>query len=197
MCWASRRISAPTYWIALINGGYPPKVVATDILQTKASRESQAVEGAYEQLLGRAATTAELKRALAAGNTSTTPLYARIFGSKEFYQTRGGGTNDGFLTALAKDWFGTPFKPATQARLARELSTGASRHRGRLQRDHQPERRRMPRSTRIFEDVLDRPATAREREAHSRRWSARGNMVSVYATLFASQEFKAKFVNIT
>ena len=37
-CSASRRTSAPTLWIALINGGYPPKVVATYILQSKAAR---------------------------------------------------------------------------------------------------------------------------------------------------------------
>ncbi len=65
---------------------------------------------------------------MAKGDSRSPVLYAGIFGSKEFYQTRGGSTIDGFLNGLATDWFGTPFSPATQAHLAGKLRRGESRY---------------------------------------------------------------------
>ena len=123
-----------------------------------------------------------------------TTLYAKIFGSKEFYKTQGGGTTDGFLNALAQDWFGTPFQPATQARLAREIGRGVSRRQVALSVITSPSGVRAEVNS-IFENVLRRPATARE-QAHYGSQVSKGNIVPLYATLFASPEFKAKFVSI-
>ncbi len=179
------------YWNALINGGFSPKRVATYILQTEQAKVF-AVESAYEGLLGRAATSGEVSRALATGTERSTKLYARIFGSKEFYQTQGGSTTDGFLNALAHDWFGTAFKPATQARLARELHHGTSRYQVSLGVISSPSGARAEVSS-IFRNVLERPATAKE-QAHYATQVSKGNIVALYATLFASPEFKTKFV---
>ena len=141
---------------------------------------------------GRSATHAELNRALAAGIERSTTLYANIFGSKEFYKTQGGSTIDGFLTALAHDWFGMPFSPATQARLARELHHGVSRHQVALDVITSPSGVRAEVNS-IFKNVLDRPATTQEQN-HYAPQVAKGNIAPLYATLFASAEFKAKFV---
>jgi autotransporter-associated beta strand protein len=181
------------YWNALINGGFSPKRVSTYILQTSQAKV-YAVETAYEGLLGRSATSAELNRALATGTERSPKLYAKIFGSQEFYQTQGGGTIDGFLNALALHWFGTPFKPATQARLARELRHGASRYQVSLGVITSPSGVRAEVNS-IFEAVLDRPATAKE-QTHYAPQVSKGNIVPLYATLFASMEFKAKFVSL-
>ena len=181
-------------WVALINGGYPPKVVATYILQTEQAK-MQAVDDAYESLLGRSATPAEVTRALASGDSRSPVLYAGIFGSKEFYQTEGGGTNDGFLTALAKDWFGTAFKPATQARLANELRHGVSRYHVAYGVITSPSGVRAEVNS-IFGDVLGRDANAKEQAQYAPMVKHK-RVISVFANLFASREFKTKFVNIT
>jgi autotransporter-associated beta strand protein len=182
-----------TLWSALINGGYSPKYVARRILESPQAKVA-AVESVYKSLLGRAATPEELKRALASGSTSTTPLYIDVFGSKEFYLTQGKGTTDGFLTALAQDWFGTPFSASTQARLARQISHGVSRTQIARQVLTSPSGVNAQVNS-IFEAILDRPATAKE-EKQFAPLVRQGNLVSVYDTLFASEEFKAKFVDL-
>ena len=47
----------------------------------------------------------------------------------------------------------------------------------------------------IFEAVLERPATAKEERQYA-PLVREGNLVPLYATLFASKEFKDKFVLI-
>jgi hypothetical protein len=183
-----------TLWIALMNGGFSPARVARYILQSKAARVA-AVEDTFQSLLGRPATPKELKRALASGATSTTPLAIAIFGSKEYYQTRGHGTTRGFLTALALDWFGAPFSAAEQARLAGELARGVSRTQVARQVVTSPSGVNAQVDS-IVEAVLQRPATAREMRQFAPLVS-QGNVVSVYVTLFASKEFKQKYVLIT
>jgi autotransporter-associated beta strand protein len=177
-----------TYWIALLNGGYSPKVVARDILKSAGARVA-AVESVFQSLLGRPATSKELKRALASGATSTTPVYIQVFGSEEYYLTRGHGTNEGFLAALATDWFGAPFSASVQARLLRQLDRGVSRTK--IARDviTGPSGVSAQVNT-IFEAVLERPATTKDQKQFG-PLVRQGNLVEVYSTLFASKEFKA------
>ncbi len=179
-----------TYWIALVNGGYPPGIVAGQILQSQQARIA-AVNGVYESILGRAATPRELTAALAKGGRTTTPLDIQVFGSKEFYVTQGKGTPDGFLNALAQDWFGAPFPAATHARLARELRRGVSRTQIARQVITSPSGVRAQVNT-IFEAILQRPATAQDQSLYD-HYVREGNLVSLYQALFASPEFKKKF----
>jgi autotransporter-associated beta strand protein len=183
-----------TLWIALMNGGYSPQRVATLILQSHDAKVA-AVQDTYQSLLGRPATTKEVLRALASNNTSTTPLAIAIFGSKEYYQTRGHRTIDGFLNALALDWFGAPFSAAEQARLAGELRRGVSRTQVARQVVTSPSGVNAQVNS-IFEAVLQRPATAADQRQFAPLVS-QGNLIAVYSSLFASQEFKRKFVSIT
>ncbi|MHB1555994.1 MAG: beta strand repeat-containing protein [Isosphaeraceae bacterium] len=179
-----------TSWIALVNGGYPPGIVAGQILQSQQARIA-AVNGVYESILGRAATSTELVAALARGGRTTTPLDIKVFGSKEFYITQGKGTTDGFLNALAQDWFGAPFPAATHARLARELRRGVSRTQIARQVITSPSGVHAQVNT-IFEAILQRPATAHD-QARYDHYVTEGNLVSLYQALFASPEFKKKF----
>jgi hypothetical protein len=183
-----------TLWIALLNGGFAPKRVATYILDSRRARVT-AVEDTFQSLLGRPATSTELRRALASGNTSTAPLAIAIFGSKEYYRTRGHGTIDGFLSAMALDWFGAPFSASKQAQLATELRSGVSRTQVARQVVTSPGGVNAQVNT-IVETVLQRPATARE-ERQFAPLVRQGDVVPVYATVFASKEFKQKFVNIS
>ena len=60
-------------WVALINGGYAPKRVARNILQSPQGK-AQAVENVYQELLRRPATSSELFQALTSRKSSTTLL---------------------------------------------------------------------------------------------------------------------------
>ena len=108
--------------------------------------------------------------------------------------TQGGGTVDGFLTALADDWFGRPFSAATQARTRRQLHHGVSRSQIARQVITSPSGVDAEVNS-IYEAILDRPATRKELKQTSPA-VRQGNLISVYAGLFASKEFKTKFVDI-
>lgn len=175
-----------TTWIALINGGWPPKVIARSVLESAQGRVA-AIDGVYESLLHRPATSAEIKHALPEG-TNTNPLYVKVFGSREFYINEGKSSTDGFLTALALDWFGSPFPAAIQARLATKIEHGVSRTT--IARDviSSPSGVSAQVNT-IFQDILGRSATAKDQKQFGPLVKS-GDFISVYTTLFASKEFK-------
>src|SRR5262249_42926701 len=66
----------------------------------------------------------EVKRA---GDRSLAQVEAQVLGSREYYVTRGQGTIDGFLTALAQDVTGSPFPAGLRAGYARQLRRGTPR----------------------------------------------------------------------
>jgi PKD repeat protein len=87
------------------------------------------VQDQYLALLHRQADPADVanfSNFLAQGNTIES-LQAILAGSPEYYQNRGGGTNDGFLNALFEDALGRPVDAATQANMERALASGVSR----------------------------------------------------------------------
>jgi hypothetical protein len=63
----------------------------------------------------------------AAPTAASTSMGALIAGSPEYFQKRGGGTNDGFLNALYMNGLGRAVDPAGQAAWDQALATGSSR----------------------------------------------------------------------
>src|SRR5262249_28604298 len=53
-------------------------------------------------------------------------MEAGIAGSAEYFQVRGGGTNDGFLTALYQDALGRAIDPFGQTVFSQQLAGGAT-----------------------------------------------------------------------
>ncbi len=87
------------------------------------------VQQLYLQLLGRAVDPVGLANSvpfLARGGTYQ-GLAAIIAGSPEYYQTKGGGTNNGFLSALYQDLLGRPIDPVGEALCTQALAAGYSR----------------------------------------------------------------------
>jgi hypothetical protein len=87
------------------------------------------VEQLYVQYLHRAADPAGLNSGVAflqAGGTDE-QLAAILAGSPEYFQTRGGSTNDGFLAAFYMDALGRPIEPAGAAGWGALLASGTSR----------------------------------------------------------------------
>jgi hypothetical protein len=181
------------YWVALLDGGYPRQPIARDIIATSQAHIAQ-VQNAYQTFLRRPASGAEVARALTARNRSLNTIDAGLLSSKEYFNNEGGGTNNGFLTALALDWLDKPFSPRTQASYARQLQHGVSRS--------QVVREVMASPTgvkaeldQVFETILGRPATRRENSLFG-PLIQRGQITPVAVTLFGTTEFARKYVNI-
>ena len=87
------------------------------------------IEGLFESYLQRRPEAA----ALAAFNVflknggSDEEAAAIIAGSDEYFATRGGGTNDGFLNALFEDVLHRPIDPQAKAAFEQDLANGATR----------------------------------------------------------------------
>jgi autotransporter-associated beta strand protein len=142
------------YWTDLLNAGYPRSAIVNQIVHAPGSR-GQAVQQVYQLVLGRAATPAEVSRAR---DLPFSQVEAQVFGSREFYVTQGGGTVDGFLTALAQDLTGSAFPAGLQARYARQIRQGTSRSQVALEVINSPRGIRAQIED-VYQRVLGTPAT--------------------------------------
>jgi autotransporter-associated beta strand protein len=183
------------YWVALFNGGVAPKQVASLIVNSQPSK-SAAVNNAYVTYLGRPATTAESIRVLAVANPSLIALDATLLGSREFYVIQGGGTTQGFLTALGHAWFGPQFSfaPKVRDRLTRQLVHGTSRREVALGVITSPSGITTEVNN-LVEGILGRPATRQEINRFG-PIIKRGQIGPVAVSLFGSREFLNKYVSI-
>src|SRR5262249_50661604 len=87
---------------------------------------TNAVQELYQDLLGRPADSTGLNSFVGfLGNGGTLEkVKEAIFGSPEYFQQRGQGTNSGFLTALYNDILGRGVDPAGAAAFGTELAQG-------------------------------------------------------------------------
>jgi uncharacterized delta-60 repeat protein len=93
-----------TAWTNFINGGGSRSQMVFDVEQSQEYR-TIVIENAYSQYLHRAADPSGLSSFLnymASGGTDE-QVAELLISSSEFFQTQGGGSNDGFLTALYAD----------------------------------------------------------------------------------------------
>ena len=92
------------YWLALLASGVPRATVSLAITNSLEAR-TDVIESFYTTLLHRPADPQGLNTYLnlAEAGATQAQIKSSIFGSDEYFQTRGGGTNDGFLTALFSD----------------------------------------------------------------------------------------------
>jgi glucose/arabinose dehydrogenase len=119
-----------SFWTGQINAGVSRFQVA---LWFEASTEYRViqVQGLYQRYLHRAADSGGLANAVAFLQAGATVerVAAALAGSPEYYQVRGGGTNDGFVSALYQDALGRTPDPSGRAffdqQLANNVSTAA------------------------------------------------------------------------
>jgi hypothetical protein len=114
---------------ALDQGSATTEQVAGAIEVSQEGR-TRSVDGLYHDLLGRAVDPVGLANAvlLLNGGGTLAQLQATLTSSPEYFQTRGGGTNDGFLRALFQDVLHRPIDANTQSVLGMELANGVSRY---------------------------------------------------------------------
>ena len=107
---------------------------ALDVLHSVEYR-TLLIQGFYNTFLHRAATPTELASfmAMLAGGATDEDVMAAILSSEEYYATRGGGTNSGFITALYQDLLGRSPSSAEQAQWDAAFGAGATRQQVALQ----------------------------------------------------------------
>jgi len=111
----------------LDSGGSHAQVAQTVL--NSAEYRTKLAQSLFQQFLGRAATQTEVNffsSALQQGVT-VEQLIAVIVGSDEYYQNRGGGTNNGFLEQLYNDLLGRPIDEGSLASFTDLLNRGGSR----------------------------------------------------------------------
>jgi uncharacterized protein (TIGR03118 family) len=115
-------------WTGLLNQGTSRMQVALGIESTPEYRNVQ-VQAAYSLLLHRSADPGGLSaftNFLTTGGT-VEQMEATIAGSPEYFQSRGGSTNDGFLTALYQDALNRAADPGGRSAWNQALASGMTR----------------------------------------------------------------------
>jgi hypothetical protein len=114
-------------WTAQLQQGISRSQVVSGIESSLEYRTVQA-QGLYRSLLKRSADPGGLANSVAflmAGGT-VEQLGAVIAGSPEYFQARGGGTNNGFLTALYQDLLNRPIDTNGQTGFTMALANGVT-----------------------------------------------------------------------
>jgi hypothetical protein len=116
------------YWSGQLDQGTPASQVASGITGSPEYHALQ-LQNLYAQLLHRSVDATGMGAFMAVMSEGATmeQVTAAIEGSAEYFQTRGGGTNTGFLSALYQDQLGRAVDPTGQAVFTQALAGGVSR----------------------------------------------------------------------
>src|SRR5207302_911227 len=117
------------YWAGGLTAGLFTRLQVVSAIDTSLEYRINVVQGLYMKYLHRAADAlglVGLVNFLAAGGTIEQEK-AILLGSAEYYTNRGGGTNNGFLTALYQDVLERTIDTAGQNFFNQELALGFSR----------------------------------------------------------------------
>jgi virginiamycin B lyase len=115
-------------WSAMIDQGTSRAQVVRDI-EVSPEYEGVVVQQLYATYLRRGADPGGLAagEAFLAGGGTRAQLASVLLGSAEYYQSQGGGTNDGFLNALYLDTLNRTIDPASLAAGEQALAAGVGR----------------------------------------------------------------------
>lgn len=112
-------------WVTQLNNGMSRDQVALAIESTPEYWTVQ-VQSYYQKYLGRAADVAGLNSfvSLLLQGATAEQVQADIIGSPEYFQTKGGGNNQAFLSAVYNDVLGRPIDSAGQTTFTSSLNLG-------------------------------------------------------------------------
>jgi hypothetical protein len=119
--------SGLTYWTSLLSSGASRSQVVYLLTQTTEYRMDQ-VQAAYQKLLGTAPDPSTLNYfvGLLANGTSIEGVDAIIVGSNTFFQTKGGDSTAGFLSAVYQNFLNRPLDANGSAVWQQVLASGQS-----------------------------------------------------------------------
>jgi len=116
------------YFTGLLNQGSATRAQVALMIATSPEAETLEVEQLYQLLLHRSADATGLTiftGLLAQGDTRE-QIAGQIAGSAEYYGDQGGGTNDGFVTALFQDALGRTPQPQELTQFNQAFANGAT-----------------------------------------------------------------------
>jgi hypothetical protein len=180
------------YWSGLLDRGASRARVALDIEQSLEYRQDE-VQALYARYLYRNADPAGLAtfaNLLAHGSTLE-QVAADIVGSAEYYQTRGGGTNAGFLSALYHDALLRAVDLSGAIYFNAQLAAGASR-RDVASAIFTSAEFRQDLVQGYYQSILGRPAGRSGLALFAEELAAGTRDEQVLADVLASEEFFAK-----
>jgi hypothetical protein len=117
-----------------------------------------------------------------------------ILSSQEYYQTRGGGTNDGFLDALFQDTLHRGVDPATRAAFDAFFALGGSRAQAADFVFSSAEYKQILVGS-YYEQFLDRPADPGGLHQFTAQLLAGASDFDVMARLIGSDEYFSKIAS--
>jgi hypothetical protein len=184
-----------TYWTAKLDAGESREQVAYGIVQTAFPEEYErdTVQALYETYLRRAPDPGGFQAWTAfLYNGGTDEELAQILvSSPEYLQSRGGGTNDGFLDALFHDALGRAVDASGRAFFDAAMAKGATPASVAAIIFGSDEYRRDLVSG-LYEQLLDRPADPQGLDAFVGQLAGGERDEQVIAEMVASDEFFAK-----
>jgi hypothetical protein len=178
----------------MTHGGTPAQVV--QILLSSMESLSMQVQSMITHYLHRAADSMLLNAGvqfLAAGGTRE-QFASILIGSAEYFMKRGGGANDGFLTALYTDTLQRSVDPVGHAFFGGELTQGMSRQTVAMQILLTDEYRRVLINS-FYVQILLRPADTTGRESMLGLMKLGARDEAIMAILLSSQEFFNRFAH--
>jgi hypothetical protein len=183
------------YWTSRLEQGITRKQVVRTIVESPEAR-LQAVAGTYLNLVGTSPSTKQIAAIAGASQSSThVTLEAKILGSKDYFQTQGGGTVDGFIDALYRDVLDTSPTAAETARIKSALAQGFSRVT--IAQDLlQSTQGRSLRVTGLYQAILGRSPDAKGLRFYVGLLGQGFGNNRVIIDLFASEEFYTSFHGI-
>jgi hypothetical protein len=180
------------YWVAELAKGESRMQVAYQIIQVASFEEFQqdTVAALYQQYLRRAPDAGGLaywSAYLYQGGTIEAMSQALV-SSPEYYQVRGSGTVDGFLTAVFQDALGRAIDPAALTYFEGQMANGASAADVAAAVFSSDEHHRVH-VNELFQEFLDRPADAGARNYFAGELDADLTDQYVIAQLLSSDEY--------
>jgi uncharacterized protein GlcG (DUF336 family) len=117
------------FFSSMLNQGTANRLQVAVAIQGSAEYQQSLLNGIYMNLLHRPIDPSGLAAfsAALANGVSVEQVKSFVAGSAEYFQARGGSTNDGFLDALYQDAFVRAVDPAGRATFDQQLAAGVSR----------------------------------------------------------------------
>lgn len=181
--------SGEAFWVSILAQGATRMQVVLGI-QTSIEYKRVQVQDLFRQYLRRDADEAGLGAFAGAllNGATLEQVTALIIGSQEYFVTRGGGTNEGFLQAVYQDALGRPLDAGGASFFGQLLAQGRSRTEvGLILVTSLEYRQRLVNG--FYEQFLRRPADAAGLSFFVAQLQAGVRQETVIATLLASNEY--------
>jgi uncharacterized protein GlcG (DUF336 family) len=183
--------AAVNYFSGLLDQGTSRTQVVLDI-ESSPEYLTHFVDQAYLTYLHRAADPAGEANGVQvlSGSGSVEGLISLLTSSTEYFQTRGGGTNNGYLTALFQDVLNRAIEPGALSYFNGLLASGAS-HQQIFASIYETSEARLAIVNGLFQEFLGRPADSAGSNTFLAALTQGATIPQVTAVILASPEFSA------